>query len=392
MSEQNNQPKSRSFRLSLVDDLTHRKLWVLHFTKPGFLVTVISAVVVLFAIVYALLAYTPLRTSIPGYPDAHTRRAAIQNAIRIDSLENVISRWELYSENLVRVIEGETPLPVDSVIRLADAAVAEGRDAAFLARMLAVGNVVEVAVPSPAVEAARDLARAREDCRHDLTRARHLLSKFLLRKGVVYGRTAWTKAHRAWLASLSFDDPCEQLVLDEYLEGVRSLELRRARLDAAIAGRASRPDLAPVVSALRCLRGISTVTAFTLAVEVGDFSRFPDARSFMSYVGLVPSESSSGETVSRGGITRTGNGHARTLLVESAWHHARRYTPMSPTAIAEAAGVPAAVAEAAARANRRLHGRCAHLRSRGKPANVVNAAVARELAGFVWALAVLAAR
>ena len=133
MSEQNNQPKSRSFRLSLVDDLTHRKLWVLHFTKPGFLVTVISAVVVLFAIVYALLVYTPLRTSIPGYPDAHTRRAAIQNAIRIDSLENVISRWELYSENLVRVIEGETPLPVDSVIRLADAAVAEGRDAAFLA-------------------------------------------------------------------------------------------------------------------------------------------------------------------------------------------------------------------------------------------------------------------
>ena len=133
MSEQNNQPKSRSFRLSLVDDLTHRKLWVLHFTKPGFLVTVISAVVVLFAIVYALLAYTPLRTSIPGYPDAHTRRAAIQNAIRIDSLENVISRWELYSENLVRVIEGETPLPVDSVIRLADAAVAEGRDAAYLA-------------------------------------------------------------------------------------------------------------------------------------------------------------------------------------------------------------------------------------------------------------------
>ena len=133
MSEQNKQPKVRNFRLSLVDDMTHRKLWVLHFTKPGFLVTVISAVVVLFAIVYALLAYTPLRTSIPGYPDAHTRRAAIQNAIRIDSLENVISRWELYSENLVRVIEGGAPLPVDSVIRLADAAVAEGRDAAYLA-------------------------------------------------------------------------------------------------------------------------------------------------------------------------------------------------------------------------------------------------------------------
>lgn len=134
MSGQNKEPKVRNFRLSLVDDMTHRKLWVLHFTKPGFLVTVISAVVVLFAIVYALLAYTPLRTSIPGYPDAHTRRAAIQNAIRMDSLENVISRWEYYSENMLRVIEGEAPLPVDSVIRFADAAVASGRDAAFLAQ------------------------------------------------------------------------------------------------------------------------------------------------------------------------------------------------------------------------------------------------------------------
>ena len=133
MSETNNQQK-RSYRLSLVDDLTHRKLWVLHFTKPGFLVIVISAVVVLFAIVYALLAYTPLRTSIPGYPSAHTKRAAIQNAIKIDSLESVISRWELYSENLVRVIEGEAPLPVDSIIRLADAVAAEKRDPAYLSQ------------------------------------------------------------------------------------------------------------------------------------------------------------------------------------------------------------------------------------------------------------------
>ena len=133
MSETNNQQK-RSYRLSLVDDLTHRKLWVRHFTKSGFLVIVISAIVVLFAIVYALLAYTPLRTSIPGYPSAHTKRAAIQNAIKIDSLENVISRWELYSENLVRVLEGEAPLPVDSVIRLANAAAAEKRDPAYLSQ------------------------------------------------------------------------------------------------------------------------------------------------------------------------------------------------------------------------------------------------------------------
>ena len=134
MSGQNNEQKARNFRLSLVDDQTHRKLWVLHFTKPGFLVIVISAIVVLFAIVYCLLAFTPLRQSVPGYPDAHTRRAAIQNAIRIDSLESVIKRWEFYSENMMRVIEGEAPLPVDSVILLADATVAEGRDAAYYAQ------------------------------------------------------------------------------------------------------------------------------------------------------------------------------------------------------------------------------------------------------------------
>ena len=265
------------------------------------------------------------------------------------------------------------------------------RDAVFLARMLAVGNVVEVAVPTPAMEAARDLARAREDCREDLMRARNLVSKLLLRKGVVYGDgRAWTKRHREWLSRIELPDPCERLVLEEYLEGVRSLELRRGRLDAAIAERAKGPDLAPVVSALSCLRGISTVTAFSIAVEVGDFTRFPTARAFMSYLGLVPSESSSGESASRGKITRTGNGHVRTLLVESAWHHARRPGPMSATSLADARGVPVAVAEAAERANRRLASRSAHLRGRGRPANVVNTAVARELAGFVWAIATAA--
>lgn len=265
------------------------------------------------------------------------------------------------------------------------------RDAVFLARMLAVGNVVEVAVPTSAMEAARDLARAREDCREDLMRARNLVSKLLLRKGVVYGDgKAWTKRHREWLSRIELPDPCERLVLEEYLEGVRSLELRRGRLDAAIAERAKGPDQAPVVSALSCLRGISTVTAFSIAVEVGDFTRFPTARAFMSYLGLVPSESSSGESVSRGKITRTGNGHVRTLLVESAWHHARRLGPMSATSLADARGVPVAVAEAAERANRRLASRSAHLRGRGRPANVVNTAVARELAGFVWAIATAA--
>jgi len=263
------------------------------------------------------------------------------------------------------------------------------RDAVFLARMLAVGNVVEVHVPTPSQEAARDLARAREDARKDLMRARHLLSKFLLRKGIAYekGRSAWTKTHRKWLSSLSFDDPCERLVFDEYLAGVITMEQRRDRLDAAIGKLSATPGLAGVVNRLKCIRGISTVTAFSIAAEIGDFSRFPNARSFMSYLGLVPSENSTGESVARGKITRTGNGHVRTLLVEAAWHTARTYSPANETAFADMQGASARTARIAAEANRRLHARYLHLRSRGKKANVVDTAIAREMSGFVWALA-----
>lgn len=262
------------------------------------------------------------------------------------------------------------------------------RDAVFLARMLAVGNIVEVRVPSPEQEAARDLARAREDARHDLMRARHLLSKFLLRKGIVYeGKTAWTKTHRAWLSGLTFDDPCEQLVFGEYLAGVIVMEQRRGRLDAAIAQKAAAPEFAGVVARFSALRGIATVTAFSIAAEIGGFSRFPDARSFMSYLGLVPSESSSGETVSRGKITRTGNVHVRTLLVESAWSHARRYSPAHASPAAGTAAIGPQAAAIANEANRRLHERYAHLKRRGKPACVVNTAIAREMAGFLWSLA-----
>ncbi len=263
------------------------------------------------------------------------------------------------------------------------------RDAVFLARMLAVGNIVEVHIPTPGQEASRDLARAREDARHDLMRARHLLSKFLLRKGIVYekGRSAWTKTHRKWLSTIIFDDPCEQLVFDEYLQGVITMEQRRDRLDVAIEQLSATPELAGIVNRLKCIRGISTITAFSIAAEIGDFSRFPNARSFMSYIGLVPSEDSSGESVSRGKITRTGNGHVRTLLVEAAWHTARTYSPASETALADMQGTSARTVCLAAEANRRLHARYLHLRARGKKTNVINTAIAREMSGFVWALA-----
>lgn len=264
----------------------------------------------------------------------------------------------------------------------------DGRDAVFLSRMLAVGNVVEVFCPTPGQEAARDLARARADAREDLMRARNLLSKMLLRKGVVWqGKSTWTRAHRDWLRSIELPDPTERLVMSEYLQQVVAAEERRDRLDAAIAGLAATDRWRPVVSRLSAVRGISTVTAFSVAAEIGDFARFPSAPAFMSYLGLAPSESSSGGRVERGGITRTGNRHVRTLLVEAAWHHARRWSPLLPAEVAARRGIGPEAARIAAEANRRLHAKSEGLRRRGMAPSKANVAVARELAGFVWALA-----
>ena len=185
------------------------------------------------------------------------------------------------------------------------------RDAVFLSRMLAVGNVVECFCPTPEQEAARDLARARADARADLMRARNLLSKMLLRKGIVYqGKSAWTKAHREWLRAIDLPLAAERLVLSEYLQQVVACEQRRDRLDAAIAGLAATDGWRPVVSRLSAVRGIATVAAFSLAAEIGDFSRFPTAPAFMSYLGLVPSEDSSGGKVERGKDHQDGQ-HAR---------------------------------------------------------------------------------
>lgn len=230
------------------------------------------------------------------------------------------------------------------------------RDALFLARMLAVGNIVEVRVPSTAEEAARDLTRLQEDARVDLTRAKLRLSSFLLRRGIVYGEgKTWTNRYRNWIAGLEMDEAGDELAFREYLAGVAA-EQRKARIRAEIERVASSDEYADRVSRIRCIRGINTYTAFSVVVGVGDFSRFPTARSFMSYLGLVPSESSSGESASRGEITRTGNGHARKLLIESAWHHLPRYNPTSPTMLEamSSAASPQAAAKAD-KANWRLH-------------------------------------
>lgn len=260
------------------------------------------------------------------------------------------------------------------------------RDADFLARMLAVGNVVECFCPTPAQEADRDLCRLREQCRVQLMRCRHQVSKLLLRKGIRWeGKTAWSRAHMEWLRALELPEAEERFVLGELVSQLEEAVRRRARVDAEVARRAAAPEHAPVVAALSGVRGISTLTAFCVGCECGDLSRFRSARAFMSFVGLVPSESSSGESVSRGAITRAGNAHVRRLLVEAAWHHE---PPLRP-ALAErmAAQAPtAALASSCAGCNERLNRRFSALRARGKHGSVCAAAVARELAGFVWAI------
>ena len=202
------------------------------------------------------------------------------------------------------------------------------RDARHLARLLHLGEIVEVTIPSIEQEAARDLVRAREDVRGDLMSARHRVSKLLLRQGIVYsGGKAWTGKHELWLRH----SPIRHRQVGSWPTTRRSMPCwhavdRRERLDTAITAMAADSAFTPVVTRLGCLRGISTLTAFGLAVEIGDWQRL-NGRSIGAYLGLVPTEYSSGATRSQGGVTKTGNSHARRLLVEAAWHHRPRYRP-----------------------------------------------------------------
>jgi len=247
---------------------------------------------------------------------------------------------------------------------------------------------VAVTVPSVEQEAARDLVRAREDCRGDLMAARHRLSKLLLRQGIVYyGGKAWTTRHEAWLRTHRFDTRGLQLAYDTAFDAMLATLDRRDRLDQAIVEMAADSVFTAVVTRLGCVRGIATLTAFGLATEIGDWHRL-DGRSIGAYLGLVPSENSSGATRSQGGVTKTGNGHARRLLVEAAWHHRGPYRPGVDLRRRWDAASPAARARGQA-ANRRLHARWARFDERKKRSVIANAAIARELAGWCWSLAVL---
>jgi len=261
-------------------------------------------------------------------------------------------------------------------------------DALQLARLLRMDQIVEVRVPSVDQEAARDLVRAREDVRGDLMRSRHRLSKLLLRQGIVYsGGHAWTGVHEQWLRRQHFTLAGLQMAFDAAFESVLLTRARRDRLDAAITEMAMDSEYTPVVRRLGCLRGVSTLTGFGLAVEIGDWHRFTGS-TIGAYLGLVPTESSSGAQRSQGSITKTGNTHARRLLVEAAWHHRRPYRP-SLSMQARWKQAPAAARARGHEGNHRLHHRWEVFNARKKKPVVANVAVARELAGWCWSLAVM---
>src|SRR3954454_19538644 len=237
----------------------------------------------------------------------------------------------------------------------ADRVKTDRRDAERLARLLRLAEITPVRVPGPEEEAARDLVRAREDARGDLMRARDRLSKLLLRHGAVYDATAWTRAHDQWLRRQRFQSGPLAIVFDECYARMVDAKTRRDALDKAITEVAASQPYADVVERLVCLRGVSTLTAFALTVELGDWGRFRP-ESLGAFLGLTPSESSSGERRRQGGITKTGNTHARRLLIEAAWHQ-RSAPRFSVTLERRRTGKPAAVQAQAERSGRRLHGR-----------------------------------
>jgi transposase len=259
------------------------------------------------------------------------------------------------------------------------------RDCARLARLHRAGELVAIRVPTVAEEAVRDLCRARADMVIDLTRARHRLGKFLLRHGRVWrGGDNWTLKHQAWINAQQFDDSALAATFSHYRATLTAREAAVRSIDADLAGWFTRPPFADPVARLSAYRGITPLGALTLASEVCDWRRFATASAFMGFCGLVPSEHSSGDSVRRGHITHAGNVHLRTQLVESAWAYKSR--PAVGVIIARRhVGLDPAVIARAWTAQLRLTSRFRRLEARKTSRNVVVTAIARELAGFVWA-------
>ena len=261
------------------------------------------------------------------------------------------------------------------------------RDAMNLARLFRAGELTAVHVPDATDESMRDLVRARTDAKIAERKAKQQLGAFLLRCGLRYhGKIAWTLTHFRWLAGLAFDKPAQQIVFQEYVHAIQEAGRRVDRLTEQIQKLIPDWSLAPVVKAVQALRGVSLLVAVTTVAELGDIAkRFAHPKLLMAYLGLIPSEHSSGGSIHRGGITKTGNQHVRRALVEGAWAY-RAKARVSKKIFERHLGLPPAVCDIAWKAQVRLCDRYRHLTGRGKKKQQVVVAIARELAAFIWAI------
>ena len=260
------------------------------------------------------------------------------------------------------------------------------RDAEHLVRLLLAGKLHTVRVPGAEEEALRDLVRARESARMDLMRSRHRLSKLLLRHGIRFeDGNAWTDRHREWLSAIVLEWPAAQTTLLDLRGAIDALTHRRDQLEREIIGLLPSCPWRVQVGRLRCLRGVDTLTAVGLCAEIGDFERFAKAGQLMSYVGLVPSESTTGQQRRLGQITKTGSGHPRRLLVEAAWHYRPR-PRLGKTLTDRQDGQPVKAIAIAWSAQQRLYRTWTRLEARNKRRTLIAVAAARELAGFCWAI------
>ena len=260
------------------------------------------------------------------------------------------------------------------------------RDAGQLAVLCRAGALTAIHVPSEQEEAARDLLRCREDIRADILRARHRLSHFLLRHGRRFTLTkrAWTKRHAQWLQAQHWPLAALEQTHRAYVRAVDEAVARLHAVDTELRDLLTLEPLRARVERLRCFRGIDDLTALTIAAELGDPRRFPNAPSLMAFTGLIPSEHSSGAKQARGPITKTGNAHLRRVFVETAWQY-RHHAFLGPALTKRQRGAPPVAIDIAWRAQRRLHRRYRSLAARGKPKQHIVTAVARELTGFLWA-------
>lgn len=288
----------------------------------------------------------------------------------------------LHNNGIDCIVAAPSMIPKKSGVKIKN----DRRDSQELARLHRAGDLTAIYVPDPEDEAMRDLVRCRDDARHAARKAKQRLLSFLLRHGRRYsGKKNWTKAHYNWLSDVKMDHFAQQITLQEYIGAIEETNERVARITKTITTYVKEWRLEPVVTAIQALRGVSLLTAVVIVAELGPLTRFAKPTELMAYLGLVPSEHSSGPTIKRGRITKTGNGYARRALVESAWtyrfparvtRHIRKRSDHLPTLIRQIAW----------KAQVRLCEKFRRLSAKGKPTQVVTTAIARELIGFIWAI------